>query len=325
MTHEDLTKLEKSMIRVIVALIASVITGVQTYLIYTQGQGYCFNKGCEIVESLTVVPALYFNIAGFLYFQLVFWCLFWGRKGSEYWVKFARIMLMAGLMAEAVLVFFQHSIAQAYCSYCLIVCGCIVVLNILSGLRQIFRGLILTTAVFVACFSLQFNLGGDGAQPLKNGAIAHVAGELKRPTLHLFFSATCPHCEEVIESIDGENVCEIYFNPIEPLDSFDFTGAELKSDYDPSVSLGFLKNLSIKEVPVLVTIEDGGTQVIKGKSRILAYLGEECRQEVAVDYSAGYSSSSTINYTETSGFLNLAEEGCRVDEDCEDPEKPALK
>lgn len=313
------------MIRVIVALIASVITGVQTYLIYTQGQGYCFNKGCEIVESLTVVPALYFNVAGFLYFQLVFWCLFWGWKGSEYSAKFARIMLMAGLMAEAVLVFFQHSIAQAYCSYCLIVCGCIVLLNLLTGLRQIFRGLILATAVFVACFSLQFNVGGGGAQPLEDGAIAHAAGESDRPSLHLFFSATCPHCEEVIEYLGGENVCGVYFNPIEALDSFEFSGAELMSDYDPSVNLGFLKNLSIKEVPVLVAREEGGMQVITGKSRILAFLGEECRQEASIDYSVGYSSSSTINYTETSGFLNLEEEGCSVDEDCEDPEKPTEK
>ena len=313
------------MIRVIIALIASVITGVQTYLIYTQGQGYCFNKGCEIVESLTVVPSLYFNVAGFLYFQFVFWCLFWARKGSEYSAKLARIMLLAGLMAEAVLLFFQHSIAQAYCSYCLIVCGCIVVLNLLSGLRQTFRGLILATAVFVACFSLQFNMGGAGAQPLDNGAIAHIAGDSDRPTLHLFFSATCPHCEEVIESLEGENVCGIYFNPIEPLDTFDFAGAELRSEYDPSVNLGFLKNLSIKEVPVLVAREDGSIQVIKGKSRILAYLGEECRQDVSIDYSTGSSSASTINYTETSGFLNLEEEGCSVDEDCEDPEKPAEK
>jgi len=311
------------MIRLIIALLASVLTGVQTYLIYTQGQGYCFNEGCEIVESLTKVPALYFNVAGFFFFQVVFWCLLWGRKGSEYWLKFARIMLMAGLMAEAVLLFFQHSIAQAYCSYCLIVCGCIVLLNVLSGLRQVFRGLVLASAVLVACFSLEFNVGGAGPQPLDHGVIASVAGETGRPSMHLFFSATCPHCEEVIEALDGGNVCAMNFNPIEHLDSFHFSGAEIRPDYDPSVNLGFLKNLSINEVPVLVAYEEGGIQVIKGKTRILSYLGEECRQEVSIDYSTGYSSSPAINYTETSGFLNLEEEGCSVDEDCEDPEVPA--
>lgn len=310
------------MIRVIVAFLASVITGVQTFLIYSEGKGYCFNVGCEIVESLTVVPSLYFNLAGFLFFQLVFWCLLWGRKGSEYWLKFARIMLMAGLVAEAVLLFFQHSIAQAFCSYCLIICGFIVLLNVLCGLRQIFRGLILTASIFIACFSLQFNQGGAVAEPLAKGAIAHAVGEQGKPSLHLFFSATCPHCEAVIEALDGENVCEIYFNPIETLDSFNFTGAELRTDYNPSINLGFLKTLSIKEVPVLVAVGEEGTEIIQGKTRIMSYIEEQCRPEETIDYNAGYGSSSAINYTEPAGFLNLQEEGCSVEEDCEDPVKP---
>jgi uncharacterized membrane protein len=310
------------MIRVIIAFIASVITGVQTFLIYTEGKGYCFNAGCEIVESLTNVPSLYFNLAGFLYFQLLFWCLLWGRKGSEYWLKFARLMLMAGLLAEAVLLFFQHSIAQTFCSYCLIVCGCIVLLNILSGLRQIFRGLILTMSVFIACFSLQFNQGSIGAEPLLKGVIAHVNGESGKPSLHLFFSATCPHCEAVIETLGDDNVCEIFFNPIEAIDSFNFTGAELQTDYDPTINLGFLKTLSIKEVPVLVAVGEEGTEIIKGKSRIMNYINEQCRQDQTADYSTGYSSSAAIDYTEPAGFLNLQEEGCSVEEDCVDPANP---
>ncbi|MFT5697714.1 MAG: putative membrane protein [Desulforhopalus sp.] len=307
------------MIRIIVAFLASVLTGMQTYLIYTEGKAFCFNSGCEIVESLTTVPPLYFNLAGFLFFQLIFWCLLWGKNGSEYWNKFARLMLMAGLVAEAVLVFFQHSIAQAFCSYCLIVCSCIVLLNVLCGLRQIFRGFVLFVAVLVACFSLQFSSGGGGSKSLEAGSIASVAGVPGRPELYLLFSSTCPHCEAVIEALDGENICGIHFNPIEILDGFTFSEAERNSEYDPSVNLGFLKNLSLQEVPVLVAVVQGTTQVISGENRILEYLGEQCRPDVKIDYSSGYTTSSTINYTEPSNYLKLEEDGCSVEEDCVKP------
>lgn len=312
------------MIKVIVAFLASVLTGVQTYLIYTEGKAFCFNSGCEIVESLTTVPPLYFNLAGFLYFQLVFWCLLWGRSGSVYWNKFARIILMAGLMAEAVLLFFQHSIAHTYCSYCLIVCGCIVILNILCGLRQIFRGIILFSAVLVACFSLQFDAGTGGAKPLQDGTVAYVSGEKGRPELYLFFSKTCPHCEAVIEALDGENVCGLHFNPVEILPSFSFPKAVLQSGYDPSINLGFLKTLSLTEVPVLVAVKGQQTQVISGETSILNYLGQECRQEVAIDYTSGQSTSPAINYGQP-GYLTEKEEGCSVAEDCVKPGTPAVK
>jgi thiol-disulfide isomerase/thioredoxin len=313
------------MIRVIIAFLASVLTGVQTYLVYTEGKAFCFNSGCEIVESLTAVPALYFNLAGFLYFQVLFWCLLWGRSGSVYWNKFARILLMAGLVAEAVLLFFQHSIAHAFCTYCLIVCGCVVILNILSGLRQVFRGIILFSAVLVACFSLQFNAGTGGAKPLQDGAVAYVSGEAGRPELYLFFSETCPHCEAVIEALDGENVCGLHFNPVELLPSFSFPKAVMQPEYDPSINLGFLKNLAITEVPVLVAAKGQVIQVISGETSILNYLEEECRQKVAIDYQSGQSTSSPINYVQPSSYKIEKEEGCSVDEDCVKPETPAVK
>lgn len=312
------------MIRIIVAFLASVITGVQTYLIYTQGNAFCFNSGCEIVESLTVVPSLYFNLAGFLFFQLIFWCLLWGRNGSLYWNKIARLLLTAGLVAEAVLIFFQYAIAHAFCSYCLLIGACIVLLNILCGLRQIFRGLVLAAAVFIACFSLQFNIGGGGGA-LEAGSIASIDGDQKRPELYVFFSASCPHCEAVIEALDGENVCGIHFNPIERLDSFVFPEAELHPDYDPTINLTFLKNLSLNEVPVLLAVSQEETQIISGETRIVNYLGEHCREDVMIEYGSGYESSSAIDYTQPSSYLPLNEDGCSVDENCETPESSTSK
>ena len=109
------------MVKIIVSLLASVLTAVQAFLEYRQENGFCFNGGCEIVESLTTVPPFYFNVAGFLFFQTLFWCFLWGRKGSEYWHKFAKLLLIGGIVAEAVLVFFQYSVVTVFCSYCLII------------------------------------------------------------------------------------------------------------------------------------------------------------------------------------------------------------
>ena len=52
------------------ALIGCLITGAQSLLIYLQGEGVCFNDGCKVVYSLTLVDPLYFNLAGFFYFLI---------------------------------------------------------------------------------------------------------------------------------------------------------------------------------------------------------------------------------------------------------------
>ena len=51
-------------------LIGILLTGTQSVLIYLQGEGVCFNEGCRIVDSLTLVDPLYFNVAGFFFFLI---------------------------------------------------------------------------------------------------------------------------------------------------------------------------------------------------------------------------------------------------------------
>ncbi len=59
------------MIRAIVAFLASVLTGVQAFLIVTGREGICLNDGCEVVDSFPHLPPLYFNIAGFVFFMIL--------------------------------------------------------------------------------------------------------------------------------------------------------------------------------------------------------------------------------------------------------------
>ncbi|MGB3210874.1 MAG: vitamin K epoxide reductase family protein [Desulforhopalus sp.] len=305
------------MIRAILAFLASVLTAVQAIFIFINGQSICFTDACAIVESLTTVSPLSFNLAGFLFFQILFWCFLWGRDGSEHWHKFARLLLLAGLCAEAVLIFFQYSVATVFCSYCLVIFTFIVLLNVLSGPRQIFRGVVLFSAVMAACFSLQFRSAAGSAGSLDKGSMAIVAGVQKESKLYLFFSATCAHCEKVIESLRADNTCSVRFNPIERIEDFAFPGIEEFSEYRPEINVNFMKSLSIKEIPVLVAVEDQKSLVLRGQQRIQDYLDQNCRQEVVEDYS-GTSSQEPSDYSTLPGLLSPGTDACPVDTDCDD-------
>lgn len=307
------------MVRAIIAFLASILTAVQIFLIYTNGKGLCFNSGCEIVDSLTTVSPFFINIAGLVFFQTLFWCLLWGRNGSEYWHRFVRLLLLAGLAVEAVFIFFQYSIVSVFCTYCLVVFSIILLLNILCGLRQIFNGAVLFFAVIVSCFSLQFGAANGSGRSLDRGSIAMVAGERGGAKLYLFFSSTCGHCEQVIDTLREENICTLRFNPVERIDDFSFPGSEVYREYDPTVNFNFMKSLSIHEVPVLVAREEQSSLVLKGEVRIRQYLDENCRNIKVEDYSG-----STIMAPSGYDFLNssgkLGNDGCLLATDCDNEE-----
>lgn len=310
------------MLQVIIAFIATVVTAVQALLLYTEGKAICFNNGCEIVEQLTTVTPFIFNVAGSLFFLLIFWCLFLGRTGSEYWVRFARIMLLAGLVAEAVLIYFQHSIAGVFCSYCLLILGFVVLLNILCGVRQVFRGTILFSSVLLACFSLDFGADGAPSGPLSEGVIAQMGPTKGQQRHYLFFSKSCSHCERVIDSLKEENSCSVSFSPVETMDDFNFPGAVHMKTYDPRINLGFLRSLSITGIPVLVAQGDEEVRVISGGKKILQYLNDNCSKEQSDESDTGYignSSSSSQSYMKyVGGTADQGKDNCIVAEDCDE-------
>lgn len=310
------------MIRAIIAFLASVFTATQIFFLITGGKTLCFSNGCDIVDSMTMYSPIVFNIVGFIYFQTLFWLLLLGRRGSESWHKLAGLLLLAGLGAEAVLVFFQYSIAGVFCSYCLVIFSLIVLLNVFTGMRQIFRGAVLFGAVTIACFSLQFRAGATTGVSLDTGTLAQVEGS-KGETLHyLFFSATCGHCEQVIEFLGQENSCDVRFNPVETIDGFQFDGALYTGSYEPEVNFNFLKSLSITEVPVLVVKDRQETRVLKGGQRIERYFGENCREIEETDFS-GSSNMNTSAYAYIPGTADQQDEdACAVAAECatEEPE-----
>lgn len=309
------------MIRAIISFLASVLAAVQAVLIYSGTKGLCFNDGCEIVDSMTNISPLYFNLAGFLFFQTLFWFFLRGRYGSQYWHKLARLLLLAGLAAEAVLVFFQYSIAAVFCSYCLIIFAVIVLLNLCCGLRQAVRGMVLFTAVIATCFSLQFRAPAKSGGTLDAGSIAMVSGDRDGIRLYLFFAASCGHCEKVIEAIGTDNSCVVRFNPVEKIEKFDLPGAVLFPDYDPQINLALLGSLAIKEIPVLVAMGPDESLVLKGEARILKYLEKTCRQS----HAKAYQGTSEIGQTGAvflPGLGKTEDDGCAVSTDCDQKISP---
>lgn len=306
-----------------VAFVGFLITGAQTLLIFFKGDAFCLNEGCEIVESLTVVPPLFFNLAGAVYFLIVFRCFAKGRNGARFWLNSGRLLLLSGMAAEGVLVSFQYYVAQVFCSYCLVVFSIICLMTVLAGMRQIFAGLFVFCAVLAAFSSLQFSPAGSSNEiVLDDGSFAKLEGDGRDGNMYLFYSATCVHCEEVIATLDKEFQCPIRFNPVGEVEELAVDGAVRSSGYLPEVNVRYLKNLGIREIPVLAVQKGGETRILRGKTLILDYLDESCRPQPVSDTGLGESS----NISGQSSVLSpgsyygapAEDESCGVDVDCED-------
>lgn len=301
------------MVRVIISSLAALLTGIQALLILFGGKGICLNDGCAVVDGFTRVSPFYFNLAGCCYFLFLSWCFFQAQKKKELFQILAGFVLFGGIAAEGVLVFFQYVVVSTFCSYCLIVCSAIVLLTVLSGLKQVAGGAVLFFSVFLALSSLDFNASAVGSMSLDGGSYAQISGEKDKPSLYLFFSETCPHCENVIAVMDEKRSCTIRFNPIDKVKRFSFPGSSRLPEYDPLVNVNFLKNLDLSEIPVLIVRGQEKIEILKGEGRIIRYLQENCGNDVG--------SGGTVLGTEGGSYDYLPflqkEEGCSVDEDCD--------
>jgi len=298
------------------ALIGCLLTGVQSLLIYIQGEGICINEGCTIVDSLTLVDPLYFNLAGFFFFLIAATGLNRARKGSNLWLRFTGLLLLAGLAAEAVLLAFQIIITQTLCSYCLIVLALIVLANLFLGLKQVFKGLVIFSAVLIASFSLDYHGGAIKPQPLEQGTMARYQPEKFNKRFYLFISSSCPHCQSVIASLEQNPICAVDFNPVDTYDAFAFTGAEMVAGYKPGINLNFLKNLGVTEVPVLLDQQSSSMTLIRGEQAINTFIEQQCRPslpQLGMQTSEQLSSSYPMP-------LPVDEDACVIEEDCEDPQ-----
>ena len=302
----------------LVALAGSILTLVQILLLASDNDGICFNKGCEIIDSLTTVPPIFFNIGGLLFFQAVFWGLWLAGRQRER-MQYVKMLLLAGLAAEGVLVSFQHFVVHTFCTYCLIVLALVVLLNILGGLRHILTGFAVFAAIIMGFSSLQFS--GTQTTPLESldsGSFAIITGQNSEQKHYLFIASTCKYCEKVIESLRQENTCTISFNPVDEITDFPLQAAQRTKSYSTDVNRKFLKSLGIDRIPVLLAMNQSGFQIIKGESHIKTYLQENC---AAQQISPAIDSSFDLFSPADPDLLLLELDGsCDINIDCDEPD-----
>ncbi len=301
----------------LVSLAGSLLTFIQMILLASENDGICFNNGCEIVDSLTTVPPIYFNIGGFFFFQAVYWGVWFAREQRRR-LQFVNMLLLAGLAAEGVLVSFQYYIAETFCTYCLIILVLVVLLNCLGSLRHIVSGVAVFSAVLIGFSSLQFSAPKVNiAEDLDRGSFAVLAGQKSEKKHYLFFSSTCKYCEKVMDSLGDENSCTVRFNPIDEISDFSIERAKRAESYSTDVNRNFLKSVGIEQIPVFLSINEAGFEIVKGEGPIKEYLQKTCTVEKilpAIESSIGFSSSTNLDFV-SSGL----DDSCAVDTDCEDP------
>jgi len=297
-------------------------------LLYTMfnGEGLCLNLGCEIVESLTIVPPLYLNLVGLFYFITI---LIVSRVCDDNpgLCKFALpVLLLSGLAAEGVLTAFQYYIAQSFCSYCLIIFAIILVMNLLGSLFQCANATLVLTAIYLIFSLLNFkpSVLFAGGQSLTSGTYGSRSCTTPNKELFLFFSENCPHCHNVINALRGCNSCDFHFNPVGQITKLDLPDLKIHESYSPEINKAILSLLDIKTVPVLLVKNPDGFDLIKGETTIINYIKKACFRIEQIRY---MDSEVLINKTSSQSlvpdqslYLGGSEEECSIMVDCDSPE-----
>ena len=261
---------------VISGLTALLILG-QVLLLFLRDRVLCLNQGCAVVEELLRIPPLWFNLIGGGFFLLLFLLTLSGRRRGRLPCPLP-LLLLAGAAAEGVLVAYQAFVVRTFCSYCLIICGALLLLNILAGRRQA----VTAAAVFLVpllLFSLlQFRPVGTAEKKvtINDGTWGIKQCSSPRRLLYLIFSEECPHCRRVLELLEGCTRCELRFNPIHTIDPDLLPGVRPEKDFDPAVNIATLNMLGIDTIPVLIEKQPTGWKFIQGERRISDYLRKNC-------------------------------------------------
>mgnify|MGYP005843883645 CR=1 FL=1 len=300
----------------IVALLASGVIVVQMILIATKGDAACLNEGCKIVEGLTAIPPLYFNLIGVVYFLSLFAALRWQGAGPEKSFDLAGLLLLAGIGAEGVLVAYQVYVVKALCSYCLFIFFLIVLLNILAGGRQFVRAVTVGVAV-----NLIFPLLSFGPSLILSRGATLAAGTYASRTctepakeLFLIFSENCPHCINVITALESCNSCDFHFNPISEITSLDLPAVIKNTSYSPEVNRIILSLLDIRTVPVLLVKNKDGYSFIKGEKNIIGYVEQACFRSEDLIY---FDSRSYMEEEKGMSIYDDRQDECEVTVECD--------
>jgi hypothetical protein len=270
----------------IIALIASFITAIQAAIGLINGSIICPNSGCKVVDGLSAISPFYLNFLGLIFFQCVFWGLRFQKNRSTAPVDFLGLFLIAGLVFESVLLAYQIFVAQTFCGYCLLIFVLVFTLNLLYGRRQMLTGIALLVMALFSFSILTFLPTGvlSKSEPLKTASYGVKSCSTPTKEIYLLFSSDCPYCENVLQTLSNCNSCDLYLNPINPIDSLENMELDLNREFSPEVNRLVLGLLGIDTVPVLVVKSAEGYRFIKGEKKIVNYVSHACFTDADVLY-----------------------------------------
>jgi uncharacterized membrane protein len=278
----------------ILGLLATLIILAQIFTILTTGKSFCPNDGCEVVHDLTRVSQTYINLAGIIYFQLLFWLTVGSRQGHKHRhylfdaynrpqtasCSLLQFLLLMGMVAEGVLVCFQLFVVKTVCLYCFIVFGFIILMNAALGARQLLKACIILGTQITVFAALNFNTSTLNLDELSmdKGTYAVKSCEKPRHRMYLVFSENCPHCQAVLKELSDCSLCEFHFNPVTRLTKAQEIFKDLPAiqDYNPEVNKAMLKMLGIYTIPILISETSSGLELVKGQENIVNYVRDHC-------------------------------------------------
>jgi uncharacterized membrane protein len=299
----------------IIALGATILTAFQAALLLAGRSSVCINDGCRIVDELAKVSPLYFNLAGLLYFQLIFWSLRWFNRRPGRRFDWPAIFLLAGLVGESVLLSYQLVVAKVICSYCIIVFAFVVALNILHGRRQIVYGLAIIVASILSFNTLSFTSANVSSNSFSLDQGVYGIKTCTHPSKQLFliFSFNHPQCINVLEALQNCTSCDLYLNPIDQVAAPPLVGIDQRESYNPEINRAILSIFGIDQVPVLLAKNLNGYTFISGEDQIINYVQQACYTEDPLMYlESSMPEKNKIDlFTET-------DDECSVEINCEE-------
>jgi hypothetical protein len=256
------------------ALVGSLIVCAQLASIAIRGKTICLNQGCRVVETLTTVSPLYFNLLGLAYFQVVFWLFRRWDSRSPLAVDLPGIVLLAGISVEGVLLGYQIFVVRTLCSYCLLILAVVVLLNTFAGRRQLVTGAAIVIGITLIFSLLRFgsSITLSRIQGLDAGTYAVKTSSYSSTKMYILFSSNCPHCQNVIRAVDNCSIYSFHLNPIEQIESINVSNIKRTPSYSPEINSMLLLLLGIKQVPLMIVRNANGFTIIEGDKEIIHYI-----------------------------------------------------
>ena len=297
------------------ALIGSIATAAQIIVNLVSGSGFCINDSCKTVDELTIISPFYLNMLGLLFFQIVYWGFRFAKRKSLSGFDPLGLILISGLAFESALISYQVFFTHTLCVYCVFIFVILFLLNLLHGRRQLVTAVALLSTIAFSFSILIFSQTGAFSKSYSLKTAAYALKSCSKPTkeVYLIFSTDCPHCHNVIDILNNCNSCDLYLNPIDEVDTFEFNDLKRIPTFSPEINRRVLSVLEIESIPVLVVKSAEGYRFIRGEKPIIDYVQHACFTEDEVLYLE----KSFLSGEESITLLKDDASECSIEIDCE--------